>query len=171
MMFCGLIDQNSAQRIMHGVNVASQNNQHMHILFQSTGGIIGDGVCLYNYFKACPTGLTLYNAGTVSSVGVVAFLGAEQRIVSQYGTFMFHANTAPALAMTSSHLKAAADSLNLDDSRIKAILESRIAFSEQQWSALRHHELWFSSGDAVKGGIATSLGEFAPPRGAPVYTL
>ncbi len=170
-MFCGMIDQQSAQRIMAGVNSTTQNNQRMHLLFQSTGGIIGDGVCLHNYFKACPTDLILYNIGTVSSIGVVAYLGASVRVASAGATFMIHSTTSPAIAMTAEHLNTAVKSLRIDDERIKTILNSQISITNRNWSNLRHKELWFTATDALKSGIITAIGNFSPPRGALIYTL
>jgi ATP-dependent Clp protease protease subunit len=171
MMFCGGIDQAAAQRIMNGINIASQQKQNVHLLLQSTGGLIGDGVCLYNYLRGCPADVALYNVGTVSSIAIVAYLGATARVANQYSTFMIHSATAPAVPMNTVNIEAAAKSLNIDDERIKKILESHIAIDDGQWSHLRHHELWFTAPDAVKSGIATIIGDFSPPKGSPVYTL
>lgn len=62
----------------------------MHAVFQSTGGGIGDGICLYNVFKALSIDLTLYNTGHVASIAVLAYLGAKHRKVSRHAAFMIH---------------------------------------------------------------------------------
>jgi hypothetical protein len=54
---------------------------------------------------------------------------------------------------------------------MKAILKSHINIPDRQWSGLRHKELWFTAIDAVKSGIATAIGDFAPPKGTPIYTI
>jgi ATP-dependent protease ClpP protease subunit len=41
---------------MGGVN-------HLHLMFQTTGGDIGDGIALYNLFRALPITISLYNVG------------------------------------------------------------------------------------------------------------
>jgi ATP-dependent protease ClpP protease subunit len=171
-VFCGMIDQNAAQRIMAGINGATeQKRERLHLVFQSTGGSIGDGICLHNYFKAAPIDLILYNMGQISSIAVIAYLGARVRMTNANATFMIHTPTAPPMAMTPELLKAANQSIRIDDERIKAILKSHIRIAERQWSGFRHKELWFTAADAVKSGIATTVGDFSPPKGAPIYTL
>src|SRR5438552_18583391 len=116
-MFCGLIDQPAAQRIMHGINIATQTGKtRVHLLLQSTGGSIGDGICLYNYFRSCPIGLSIYNLGQLSSIAVIAYLGASDRVATANATFMLHQAITPAVAMTATTLISAAEGLKIDDS-------------------------------------------------------
>jgi ATP-dependent Clp protease protease subunit len=73
-VFCGPIDGASAQRITQGIAAAmAQNVTHIHAIFQTSGGSVADGVFLYNYLRSLPIGLTLYNVGSVASIGVVAY--------------------------------------------------------------------------------------------------
>src|SRR4051794_30276298 len=86
--FAGQIDQGAVQRIFQSFAGAMTNKiSGVHLLFQSAGGFIGDGVCLYNFFRAMPIDLTLYNAGSVCSAAVIAYLGAKKRKTSAYATF------------------------------------------------------------------------------------
>jgi hypothetical protein len=90
-VFCGNVDQASVARIMSGMATAINNRvPRLHLLFQSSGGLVGDGVCLYNFLKALPIPLTIYNVGSVSSIAALAYLGAEERKVSAHATFMLH---------------------------------------------------------------------------------
>ncbi len=172
LTFCGVIDQNSTQRIMTSLSIATQQQRkRVHLVFQSTGGLIGDGICLYNYFKSYPTDLILYNIGQISSIAVIAYLAAGTRIANAHATFMVHTPTSPAIAQTPELLKAAQRSLRIDDERMKAILKSHITIGQAQWSGLRHKELWFTAADAVKSGIATAIGDFSPPKGETVYIV
>ena len=84
-VFCGIIDQNSVNRIFNTLAVVTnpQNHVvHVHLLFQSTGGFVGDGFCLYNFFKSLTVDLTIYNVGSVQSAATIAFLGAKKRKTS-----------------------------------------------------------------------------------------
>ena len=171
LMFCGGIDQASAQRIMHALDLTSQEKRHAHILFQSSGGIIGDGVCLHNYLESYPGEVTLYNVGTIASMGLLAYLGAKNRVAHKHSTFMMHSPTAPAVAMSPQTLDTALAALTIDERRIKEITEARVSITPEQWSHLRHNELWFTAEDALKSGIATRIANFSPPAGSPVYTI
>jgi ATP-dependent Clp protease, protease subunit len=67
LTFCSAIDQASVGRLLLALDVATQRNaQEVHLLFQSTGGTVGDGVCLYNFLRTLPVKLTLYNVGSVN---------------------------------------------------------------------------------------------------------
>jgi ATP-dependent Clp protease, protease subunit len=69
----GTLDSSAVPRILTSFGNASQNNvQYMHVLFQSTGGGIREGIRLYNFFKNFSLDLTFYNMGVVSSVAVIA---------------------------------------------------------------------------------------------------
>jgi ATP-dependent Clp protease, protease subunit len=171
-MFCGGIDQNAVQRIMAGVNLAGQKNvQHIHILFQSSGGTIGDGVCLYNFLKNATIEVSLYNVGTISSIAVLAYLGATNRKASTHSTFMIHRSTMSPPIPTAERLQAAVDSLKIDDARTEIIYRGHIKIPDEKWSDLRHNEFWFTAQDAVKNGIASEIAEFAPPKGTHVSNL
>lgn len=102
--------------LANGINIATQQGaKRVHLLFQSSGGSVGDGIFLHNFFKNCPIDVAVYNAGTVASIGVVAFLGAKTRIVSKHATFMVHPSTnAPQPVNTADRLKAVVESLRLD---------------------------------------------------------
>ncbi len=91
-MFCAGIEQATAQKIVRCLTAASVNQvKHVHILFQSAGGYVGEGVFLYNLFRSMPIELTLYNVGQLSSAAVVAYLGAKRRKTSAHATFIITA--------------------------------------------------------------------------------
>jgi hypothetical protein len=49
-LFGGIIEQASVSRFFAGFTAAAANQVgHIHLLFQSTGGTVSDGVCLYNF--------------------------------------------------------------------------------------------------------------------------
>ena len=84
--FAGTIDQQALHRLFNGFGFAmGQGVERVHLLFQSTGGLVSDGVCLYNYFKGLPIELAIYNAGSVASVATIAFLGVERRYDQKNG--------------------------------------------------------------------------------------
>src|SRR5713101_5441023 len=120
-VYCGGIDQAGAQKIVHSLTAAiGANVKHIHVLFQSAGGYVGDGVFLYNFFRTIPIQLTLYNVGQVSSAGVIAYLGAKGRKTSPRATFMFHRSTNSPQFATATKLEKIAKSLILDDERTES---------------------------------------------------
>lgn len=171
-MFCGGIDQATAQKIVASLTAASVNHvKHVHVLFQSAGGFVGDGVFLYNLFRTLPIELTLYNVGQLASAAVIAYLGAKRRKTSTRATFMIHRSTNSAQFATSSRLEHLAKGLILDDERTEGILRQHVKLPDELWGQLQFHDIYLSGKEAVDFGIATELGEFEPPAGAQVFNL
>jgi ATP-dependent Clp protease, protease subunit len=171
-IFSGPIDQGGAQRLINSLTTASANNvQHIHLMFQSLGGGIGEGICLHNLFQTLPFGLTLYNSGSVSSIAVIAYLGAKRRKVSAYASFMIHRTQTTTQAANTQTIKAFAESAVLFDKSTEAILRRHINMPEDKWAHFNHNDLWFSAEDAVKVGIADAVEEFSPPSGTRLFTL
>jgi ATP-dependent Clp protease protease subunit len=169
-VYCGLIDQVNAQKLVNTMSAAMADEyEHVHVLLQSAGGFVGDGVFLYNYLRAIPMKLTLYNAGQISSAGVIAYLGAQDRVATKVSSFMLHRSTSSLQFATSARLSNAAKALTLDDERTEAILREYITMPEALWNEMNFHDLHLSGEEAFNFGIATSIGNFSPPSGAQVY--
>jgi ATP-dependent Clp protease protease subunit len=167
------IDQTSVQRLINAAtNVMQQGVKQVHLLFQSNGGFIGDGICLYNFLRAITTlDITIYNGGSVSSMGVIAFLAVKERRTSKHGTFMIHRSHRSMEHATAAKLEEAAASLRIDDARVEAILREHITLTPEQWEELNYNDLTFNADDSVKIGFAQAIAEFAPPPGANIFTV
>src|SRR5260370_14594295 len=113
----------------------------MHLLLQSNGGTVGDGICLYNFFKTFPVDLIVYKVRAVKSIAVIAYLGAKTRKTSARALFMLHRTSSPAQATMAVTLKGVAKSLTLDDQRAESILkESVTLLGNEQWSNLDYYD-------------------------------
>jgi ATP-dependent Clp protease protease subunit len=171
-VFCGGIEQATAQKIVSGLTGAmARKAKHVHVLFQTAGGYVGDGVFLYNFFRTIPIELTLYNSGQISSAGVIAFLGAGHRKTSPNATFMIHRSTNTAQFATSTKLQHIAKSLILDDQRSEAILKNHVNLPPELWAEIEHRDLYISGAEGVSFNMADEIGEFSPPAGSQVYNL
>jgi ATP-dependent Clp protease, protease subunit len=170
--FCATIDQASVNRLMGSVGYATQNGvKHIHMLFQSTGGSVADGVCLYNYFKTLPIQLSVYNVGSVQSIATIAYLGAKTRVANANSVFAIHRTSiSPQFAMAFA-LKNFAETVGIDDRRTEEILRSHIKMGEDKWSHLDRSDLWFTAQEAVACGIADKIGDFTPPSGSKIYNV
>ena len=170
-LFAGSIDQAAVQRFHNALALASQNGvQSIHLLFQSNGGLIGEGISLYNLFCASPIEISLYNVGSVCSVGVIAYLGAQKRKVSAHGAFMIHRAYLNPVAATADRMAAGADQLAMEDARIEAIIKSRTKLPANKWEQHKYADVWLSASDAVNWGLA-EIGEFSPPANTKLYNI
>lgn len=170
-LFAGQIDQLAVQRFHNAITIASQNGaRELHLLFQCSGGFVGDGISLYNLFRVSPVELTIYNAGSISSIGVIAYLGAKNRKASKHSAFMIHkAYLNPAIG-GADRLVAAVDHLRLEDQRIESILKEHSNIPAEKWEMHKYADVWLSANDAAVYGIC-EIGEFAPPLGSPFFNV
>jgi ATP-dependent Clp protease, protease subunit len=169
-VFVGGIDQSAVQKLASAVSVASQQGvDELHMLFQTSGGMVGDGICIYNLFRNAPLKIHLYNAGNVASIGVIAYLGADARHTTQNAAFMIHRTTFSPMAATVDRLQSAANAAALDDRRIESILREHISLPDEKWSIHAVADLWLSANEAIEAKLADSLAEFSPPMGVHLY--
>jgi ATP-dependent Clp protease protease subunit len=171
--FAGQIDMQAVQRIANAITLTSNNGvKRIHMLFQTAGGTVGDGICIYNMLRTAPVEVILYNAGTVASIGVIAYLGASKRKTSANATFMVHKTHFSPVGATADRLLSAADTALLDDQRIEAILHEHIKeLPDDKWDVHKGADLWLSADEALKAGLATEIGDFAPPKGVQLFYL
>jgi ATP-dependent Clp protease protease subunit len=171
-VFCGTINEDSVKRLFNSFAFATKNKiQHVHLMVQSSGGMVADGVCLYNFLRALPIEVTLYNCGTISSIAVIAYLGAKKRKTSARASFMIHRTTGSPQSATAGRLHSVAESVVMDDQRTESILREHVKLSPEEWADLDKHDLCFSAEEAVKLGFATEMGEFSPPLGSQVFSI
>lgn len=140
-------------------------------MLQSAGGVVGDGIALYNLIRKLPIPVVLYNSGSVHSIAVIAFLGAERRIASRHSAFMIHRTTSPAMPTTARQVGSLVRGLAIDDERTEAILRERANLNDEDWRVHALTDLYFNADDALERGIATEIGDFSPPPGAVFFSI
>jgi ATP-dependent protease ClpP protease subunit len=172
LIFVGPIDQAGVQRLGQGLNAALNDQAtSIHLMLQSAGGTVGDGVCLYEIFSCLPVALTAYNCGAVCSAATIAYLGAPKRVTSGSGLFMIHpTNYSPQFA-SSGTLGRLADAAILEDNRIEAIYNKHLALTEDQKAAHKTGDLWLSAEIAKEVGLATDIGDYRLPPGTRPYFI
>lgn len=170
-IFVGDMNEESAQRLFMGLSQAVTNRlQRMHMLFNSNGGIGSYGIAVYNFLRTLPIDLTVYNTGTISSAGVIAYLGAKRRKVSKNAYFMIHrASPAPIGAAPAEVLRSIADTLEASDRSNEAVLRSVLNMPEEKWRIFRERDLIITADEAVAFGIADGIADFTPPPGMLIY--
>jgi ATP-dependent Clp protease, protease subunit len=161
------------QRFANGLTLAANGGiKRIHMLFQTNGGMVPDGICLYNIFRSAPIEINLYNAGSIASIGVVAYLGAQKRKASQNATFMIHKTHFSPIAATANRLQSAADAALLDDRRIEGILHAHMAsLPKEKWELHTVADVWLSADEALDAGLVTQIEEFKPPKGVQLFYL
>jgi ATP-dependent Clp protease protease subunit len=168
-IYCGDINAANNAKLLNGITVvAASGTKRVHILFQSWGGYIGDGVFLYNSLKKLGLEIVFYNAGQVASAATLVFLGAHSRKTTANAVFMIHKSTNTTQGAGVDRLKAVTANLTIDDTRVEEILRAHLRLPEELWTQFSYHDVYLTGTDAVAYGMADEIGEFSPPMGAKV---
>lgn len=173
LTFAGMIDNVASGRLF-GVlqQVIQVQGTKVHLLIQSAGGIVGDGVAMYNFLRHLPIELTTYNAGAVESIAVLPYLAGKVRRANDHATFMVHKTAfplqAPAGAM---ELSVRAEASRLFDENVEAILRSEITLPDEKWATHKTSDLVFNATDAMTYKLVHEIADFKPPRGAPLLNI
>lgn len=168
-IYCGDINAANTSKLVNGLTtVGAGGTKRIHILFQSWGGFVGDGVFLYNALRKFPLEVVLYNAGQVASAATIAYLGAHSRKTTANAVFMIHKAINSPNGAGVDKLKAVAANLAIDDARMEDILRTHLRLPEDLWTQFRFHDVYLTGTDAVNYGMADEIGEFSPRAGAKV---
>ena len=173
MGFTGAIESASVTSICAALNAASNDGAtEIHLAMNSGGGVVADGIYLYNHIRAIPPRVIIYNTGTIASIAVAAYVAADERYCSNRGIFMIHPTAFPQLADASAEkLRTFYGSALADDERTDAILRERTGLADELLNARRFSDVWIVADEAVKQGVAHQLREFSVPQGFQLFQL
>lgn len=170
--FVGEINQLTCEKIIQNLIQGKQAGvKEIHLLFQSTGGYVSEGVCLFNFFRTFEMELILYNTGSIMSAGAVAFLGANSRKASKYSVFMLHWSTRASALLDANNIRATSESMIYDNQRIADIYTDRIHLTDDHHSRMKNADLTLTPAEALEVGIIHGIEEFAPPPGAHIFCI
>jgi ATP-dependent Clp protease protease subunit len=143
-----------------------------HVLVQSNGGYVSDGLCLYNFMANSPIEFVMYNGGAVASIAVIMYLAGSRRYASETARFMVHKSHATASpGSRPDALNIIVEGLRADDARTESILRKHVGLTPEQWAIHQYSDLHLNSRDAKVAGMIEDIRDFAPPKGAPLRNI
>lgn len=170
-VFCGEINQHTAGRAADFLAKAQSGQAtKVHLLLQSQGGSVQDGVFLYSLLKSLQLDVSVYNGALVASAAATFFLGAPRRVVSPRGVFVVH-KTSNAVGGTATRLEKNLETLAIDDKRTEEILRETCEIPDEAWQEMKYHDVWVTPEKAIKWKLATEIGHFAIPKGQPLHNV
>ena len=171
--FTGLIEPGSAARIASAFNTAVNNGcDEVYLCMSSTGGLVADGIYLYNYIRGLPVQTIIHNIGTVASIATAVYVAAEKRCCSEHGAFMIHPTEMPYQAnMRAELLQHLLNSTLADDERTENILSQRTSIPAATLAARRFRDVHITPQKAVEFGLSHTLCEFALPDGNEIFQV
>ena len=164
----GDVNSDMVRRVFDAVaGMTEVGVERAHVLIQSNGGYVSDGICLYNYLSQSPVEFVMYNGGAVASIAVIVFLAGRHRHASQTARFMVHKSHATAApGARPDALSIIVEGLRADDARTELILRNHVNFSPEHWRVHEYSDLHLTAQQAVAVGLIDAVRDFAPPKGA-----
>lgn len=169
----GDVNSDMVRRVFDAVSdMSSDGVSTAHVLIQSNGGYVSDGICLYNYLSRLPIKLITYNAGAVASIAVTLFLSGSQRYASETARFMVHKSHATASpGARPDALKIIVDGLRADDLRTEQILRSHVHLTEEHWTVHAYSDLHLTAREALAVNMIDGVADFSPPKGRRITNI
>ncbi len=168
----GPVNEAMVQRIFQSFSIAINGKvKTVHLLIQSTGGFVGDGIAIYNFLRNIPIEVITYNGGFIQSIAVVSFLGAKKRKASANATFMIHRASHSPTRATSRELQAIAESVAIDDTRMNNMILQNTSIPADKWAIHDYADFHFTAQQALEYGVIDEISDFAPPLGAPIFNV
>lgn len=164
LTFSGQINEATNHQIVSHFCAAIERKAHtIHFLIQSPGGVIADGVALYNYLINLPVNLITYNIGGVKSVAVLPFLAGKRRIATDTAVFMIHkSGTSIEERVPAWFLRQRAHDLEMDDLNTESILKKHIVMPDEKWEEYRLMDLNISAQQALEFSFIHEISLFKP---------
>ena len=169
----GDVNSDMVHRVFEAVATMTEDGiDTAHVLVQSNGGYVSDGLCLYNFLANSPITFVMYNGGAVASIAVILFLAGSRRYASETARFMVHKSHATASpGARPDALNIIVEGLRADDMRTESILRKHIELTPEQWAVHQYSDLHLTARDARVAGMVTDINDFAPPRGATLRNI
>jgi ATP-dependent Clp protease protease subunit len=164
----GDVNSDMVHRVFEAVgHMTEEGIATAHVLVQSNGGYVSDGLCLYNFMSKSPIDFVMYNGGAVASIAVIMYLAGTRRYASETARFMVHKSHATASpGSRPDALNIIVEGLRADDARTESILRKHIELTPEQWAIHQYSDLHLNSRDAKSARMIHDIADFAPPRGA-----
>lgn len=154
-------------------NMANSGHDEIHLLLNTPGGTVADGIAIYNLIRALPSSIVTYNMGSVNSIGNVVYQSGDRRVCAQTSSFMFHgvgfdiSNS----RMELKQLKEKVDGINNDQAMISDIMVRHTNLGHEDVNKLFLDMAFLSAQEALDRGITDEVRDIHLPKGLPVQQL
>jgi len=131
---------------------ASQIDLHIN----SPGGLVFDGITIYNLLKQHPANVTTYIDGLAASIASVIALAGDKIVMADNALFMIH-KASGAVYGNSDDMRDFADKLDKVNGSIATTYTSKTGKDETEINDLMKAETWMTAKDALDSGFIDEI--------------
>lgn len=172
--FNSQVDQGTASALMAVLGQAiNDGHDEIHLLLNTPGGTVGDGIAVYNFIRALHPRVVTYNVGSVNSIGNVIYQAGDARICAITSSFMFHGvgfdiNNA---RFELKELRERVQNIQNDQAMISEIMVRHTRLNTADIDKLFLEMAFLRADEALNRGIADEVRDIYLPPGLPVMQL
>lgn len=173
--FSAEINPNTTESLINVMSTCANSSvQSVYLLLSTPGGMVMNGLNLYNVLRSLPFELTTHNVGNVDSIGNAVFLAGKQRYAVSNATFMFHGvgfNAQQQQRFEEKNLRERLDSVLSDQRRIGSIIAQHTNLNAKQIAQLFRQAQTKDARYAMSKGIIQDIRDVQIPTGCPIISL
>lgn len=128
----------------------------INVHINSYGGVVSEGLAIYNTLKNHKAKVKTYCDGFACSAASVVFMAGDERVMNNASLLMIH-NAWMTTSGNSAQLRKEADDLEIITQASAEAYKAYINIAEKELKALMDAETWITPESAVKWGFATSI--------------
>lgn len=169
-----IIPQTTETLIAVLADQANKQIDEVYLMISTPGGLVMNGLNLYNVMRSFPFKLIIHNVGNVDSIGNAIFLAGEERYACPHSTFMFHGvgfDIETKARLEEKMLRERLDGIMQDQRRIGSIIRDRTNLNERQIRNLFREARTKDADYAKSVGIVHDVRDVQIPPGSPVISL
>jgi ATP-dependent protease ClpP protease subunit len=173
--FSADINQSTTEQLMGTVtDLINKGFNELYFLFSTPGGMVANGIVLYNFLKGLPVDTTIHNIGNVDSIGNAIFLAGKKRVACSNSTFMFHGvgiSIHGNLRLEEKNLRENLDSVLADQRKIGSIITKETSLKSEQVDTFFREATTKDADFALANGIISEIREVSIESGIPIVQL
>lgn len=181
--FCAEINVNTTETLLATIsNAANQGVRKVHLMLSTPGGMVMNGLNLYNVLRGMPVELITHNVGNVDSIGNTVFMAGAKRYACPHSTFMFHGVSAniqatiptpmgPIAQLGEKELRERLGAIQADQKRIGSVIKERATLDEAAIETLFLETQTKDANWALRCGIVHEVREVEIPLGSTIVSL
>jgi len=131
---------------------ASQIDLHIN----SPGGVVFDGITIYNLLKHHPANITTYIDGLAASIASVIALSGNKVVMANNALFMVHSASGVTMG-TASDMRDFAERLDKVNTAISETYISKTGKTEKEISDIMNDETWMTADEAMNHGFIDEI--------------
>ena len=173
--FTSEIDSNTSEALMSFLHQAVRDGyDEIHLFLSTPGGNVSDGVTIYNFIRAIPSKVVIYNMGTVASIGNVVYQAADFRVCARTSRFMFHGvgiNIPSQETLELKHLNEMQLHIDNDQGMISQIIARHTSLRTDKIKELFLQMTLMRADEALYDNVTDKVGDIVMPAELPIQRI